>query len=111
GSIVNPGTATLAPTAGGATQTIVQTAVLTAPDKYTSGNPGPFVPGTLTTPTITVNALAPASGDITMNAFQLTTTVKLNGSINAAVVCAIPTDTLATIPVVAGVTTTTAGGT
>jgi hypothetical protein len=110
GSISNPGTATLAPTAGGATQNVVETSTLTAPDKIANGNPGPFPPGTLTTPTITVQAVAPASGAVTLNAFQLTTTVTLaaGGGVSAAVTCAIPTDTLVTIPVVAGATTTTA---
>jgi len=107
GSIVNPGTAVLDPTAAGANVNVVQTAAFIGTDKYKAGNPGPFVPGTLTTPTITAKIQAPASGAVTINAFELTTQVKLNGAINAAVTCAIPTDTLATIPVVAGGTTTT----
>jgi hypothetical protein len=99
GSIVNPGTATLVPTAPPNTpQTITETATLTAPDKITTGNPDFFVPGTLTTPDISVSAVAPASGNITLNAFQLTTNVVLNGRFPTSVVCAIPTDTIITIP-------------
>ena len=98
GSVVNPGTAELVPTAPPSTPVnIVQTATV-AGDKFTTGNPGPFVPGTLNTPSISVSAIAPASGDITLNAFQLTTSVKLNGVINTSVVCSIPTDTVLTIP-------------
>ena len=109
GSIVNPGTATLLPTAGGAAQTIVESSSLPTADEFSSGNPGPFVPGTLTTPTITVQATAPASGSITINGFSLTTTVTLNGITDAAAVCAIPKATLATIPVDPNATTTTVG--
>jgi hypothetical protein len=108
GSIVNPGTATLVPTAPPNTPvTITETATLPTANRISIGTPGPFVPGTLTTPDITVQGTAPASGSVTLNAFQLTTTVKLNGSIIAAVTCAIPTDILVTIPVVAGGSSTT----
>jgi uncharacterized repeat protein (TIGR01451 family) len=100
GSIVNPGTATLAPNAGGAPQTLTQTADITVSDKIKLATPGPFVPGTLTTPTITARIKAPAAGAVTVNAFQATQTVRLNNAFNAVTTCAIPTTTLATVPVV-----------
>jgi hypothetical protein len=109
GSIVNPGTAQIDPTNPALpNQTITQTSELVAPNRIKNGTPGPFPPGTLTTPTITVQAVAPASGEVTLQAFQLTTTALLNGLISAAVTCAIPNDIIATIPVVAGGTTTVA---
>jgi hypothetical protein len=106
GSIVNTGTATLVPTSGAATQTIIQTADVIAPDKFKFGNPTntaglAFPPGTLTTPTISVKVKAPASGTVTINALAITQTMRLNNSLNAAVSCAIPTTTLAVVPIVA----------
>src|SRR5436305_10503762 len=111
GTIVNPGTATLVPTAGGATQNIVVNATLPATNQIKIAEPGPFPPGTLTLPDISVSAVAPASGSVTLNAAQLTTTVKLNGIITAAATCNIPATTIVTIPVTAATTTTTAATT
>jgi len=112
-TIVNPGTATLIPAGSTTPQTIVQAATLPAADQIKSGEPGPFSPGTagpnneatLITPDISVNAVAPASGSISLNALSLTTNVTLNGSIHANVTCNIPQDTIITIPV--GSTTNT----
>jgi Calx-beta domain/Fibronectin type III domain len=113
GTIVNPGTATLIPAGSTTPKSIVQKATLPVPDQIKSGQPGPFSPGTagpnnyatLITPDISVNATAPASGSVTLNALSLTTNVVLNGSINANVTCNIPQDTIITIPV--GSTTNT----
>jgi hypothetical protein len=109
GTIVNPGTATLIPAGSSTPQTIVEASSLPAPDQIKSGQPGPFNPGqggnnqaTLITPDISVNAVAPASGSVTLNALTLTTTVKLNGQFTANVTCNIPQDTIITIPVGAG---------
>jgi len=112
GSIVNPGTATIVPTAAPHTpantpETATISTITNTNDEFATGTPGPFVPGTLTTPTITVNVQAPASGAVTFNAFKLTTAVVLNGAIHTSVSCSIPTDTLATVPVVAGGSSTT----
>jgi hypothetical protein len=111
GSIVNPGTAHLV--RSNATEAdIVQSATLPQPDRFGTGQPGPFSPGpgpgpaTLTTPTITVDAVAPASGEVTLNALTLTTGVTLNGSINTTATCDIPTSTIITIPVSGGPTNT-----
>src|SRR5947207_3992331 len=106
GTIVNPGTATLVPTAGGATQNIVVNATLPATNQIKIAEPGPFPPGTLTLPDISVSAVAPASGSVTLNAAQLTTTVKLNGIITAVATCNIPADTIITIPVTTATTST-----
>jgi hypothetical protein len=106
GTIVNPGTAQMIPAGSTTPQTIVEQSTLPAPDQIASGNPGPFNPGsggnneaTLITPDISVNATAPQSGSVTLNALTLTTTVVLNGRFTANVTCNVPTDTIITIPV------------
>ncbi len=98
GTIVNPGFATIN---GNSTP---ETASLSAPDTIVMGEPGPFPPGTLVTPDISVQATAGAAGSsITLNALTLTTSVTLNGSIHTNVTCNIPQDTLITIPVNAAI--------
>lgn len=95
GTINNPGSATInnSPTP--------ETATLPTPASIKLGQPGPFPPGTLVTPQVSVTATAGAAGSsITLNALMLTTTVLLNGSLTANVTCNIPQDTLITIPVV-----------
>jgi hypothetical protein len=98
GSIINPGTGTLT-TAGGSVQTVVVNATLPAPNQLRISEPGPFPPGTLTVPDISVMATAPAEGSLTINMVQLTTTVKLSGVITAAATCNVPNDTIITIPI------------
>ena len=95
GTIQNPGTATIngSPTPN--------TATIGPADTFTLGQPGPFPPGTLVTPDVSVAATAGAADSvITINALRLTTTARLNDSFDAQVSCDIPQDTLITIPVV-----------
>jgi hypothetical protein len=96
GTIVNPGTATID---GNPTP---ETATLPTPDSIKLGQPGPFPPGTLVTPDISVSATAGAVGSsVTINALTLTTRAQLQpGNLTANVTCNIPQDTLITIPVV-----------
>jgi hypothetical protein len=96
GSIVNPGVAILNP---GDIET-AHTAEIIAPDKFKMLTPGPLAPGTLITPTVSVQVQAPESGSVTVNAFQRTISMRLNNVFNAATTCALPTTTLATVPVV-----------
>jgi len=99
-TVAPPGTATIVPTAAPHTPaSIAQTASLPTADTVLFGTPGPFVPGTLTTPDTSVTVTAPATGPITLNMIQLTTAVLLNGSIHTSVTCNVPADTLITIPV------------
>ena len=99
GTIQNPGTATIN---GNPTP---NTATINPGDTFTLGQPGPFPPGTLVTPDVSVGATAGLAGSsITVNALKLTTTVRLNNSFDAMVSCNIPQDTLITIPVLASVT-------
>jgi hypothetical protein len=98
GTINNPGTATIN---GNPTP---ETATINPSDTFILGNPGPFPPGELITPDVSVGATAGAAGtSITINALKLTTTAVLNGGLTAKVVCNIPQDTVITIPVVAPV--------
>lgn len=98
GTIQNPGTATIN---GNPTP---NTATINPSDTFTLGQPGPFPPGTLVTPDVSVRATAGLAGSsITVNALKLTTTVRLNNSFDAMVSCNIPQDTLITIPVLAAV--------
>src|SRR5262245_3684629 len=90
-----------------------ETGTVTDPDKFKIADPGPFAPGTLHRPKWTVTATAPAGTagqSITLNAFILTTTVRLQGLLfPVAASCNIPQEVLVTIPIVAeGSTTTTA---
>jgi hypothetical protein len=95
--------------------TTAESVSLPATNQLKFGQPGPFSPGntgvpltaTLTTPDVSVQATAPASGSVTINMITLTTQVVLNNTLNAAVTCNVPTDTIITIPVVEGGTTTT----
>ncbi len=98
GTIQNPGTATIN---GDPTP---NTAAIGPADTFTLGQPGPFPPGTLVTPDVSVNATAGAVGSsITINALRLTTTARINNSFDAQVTCDIPQDTVITIPVVSPV--------
>lgn len=79
------------------------TAAIGPADVFTIGQPGPFPPGTLVTPDVSVGAAAGAVGStITINALRLTTTARINNSVDAQVTCDIPQDTVITIPVVSG---------
>ncbi|MGZ6894649.1 MAG: Calx-beta domain-containing protein [Acidimicrobiia bacterium] len=95
GTIQNPGTATIN---GDPTP---NTASIGPSDTFTIGQPGPFPPGTLVTPDVSVGATAGAIGSsVTINALRLTTTARINNSFDAQVTCNIPQDTVITIPVV-----------
>src|SRR4051812_6940903 len=95
GTVQNPGTATIN---GDPTP---NTAAIGPADVFTIGQPGPFPPGTLVTPDVSVDAIAGAAGSsITINALRLTTTARINNSFDAQVTCDIPQDTVITIPVV-----------
>src|SRR3954451_4575621 len=95
GTIQNPGTATIN---GNPTP---NTAAINPTDVFTIGQPGPFPPGELITPDVSVGSVAGAVGSsITINALRLTTTARLNNSFDAQVTCDIPQDTVITIPVV-----------
>jgi hypothetical protein len=73
------------------------------------GTPGPFPTGnssdaasmTLTTPDVSVSAVAPASGNITINMVSLTSSIMTTLGL-VSVVCSIPSDTILTIPVQSG---------
>ena len=94
GTIDNPGTATIN---GNPTPEVVS---LPTAASIKLAQPGPFPPGTLVTPDVSVEATAGAAGSsISLNALSLTTTATLNGGIVANVTCNIPTDTVITIPV------------
>ena len=80
GSITSTGDTSVLPTAGGAAQTVTESFSLPAPDKLQFGQPGPFPAGTLTAPDVSVMATTPASGDVTLDAFQLTTQVRLDNA-------------------------------
>ncbi len=98
GTIQNPGIATIN---GDPTP---NTAAIGPADTFTIGQPGPFPPGTLVTPDVSVDATAGAVGSsITLNALRLTTTARINNSFDAQVTCDIPQDTVITIPVVSPV--------
>ncbi len=107
GSIVNPGTASVLPAGSSTPVSLTEQASLPASNQIRFGQPGPFNPGTpgdanfatLTTPDISVSATAPASGNVTLNMVSLTTTVVLNNTLTANVVCNVPNDPLITIPV------------
>ena len=107
GTIVNPGTAQLIKANTTTAVDIVHAVSLPASNHLQGGEPGPFSPGTppgsatLITPDISVDATAPSSGSVTLNALSLTTTVKLNGTYTSNVNCDIPQDILITIPVAA----------
>ena len=91
----NPGSATINGTP------TPNTAAIAPADVLTIGQPGPFPPGRLVTPDVSVGAIAGAIGSsVTINALRLTTTARLNNSFDAQVTCNIPTDTVITIPVV-----------
>lgn len=98
GTIQNPGVATIN---GDPTP---HTAAIGPADTFTLGQPGPFPPGTLVTPPVSVGATAgPVGSSITINALRLTTTARINNSFDAQVTCNIPQDTVITIPVVSPV--------
>src|SRR6476660_8181519 len=95
GTIQNPGIATIN---GDPTP---NTAAIGPSDVFTIGQPGPFPPGTLVTPDVSVGSTAGTVGSsITINALRLTTTARVNNSFDAQVTCDIPQDTVITIPVV-----------
>jgi len=94
-----------------ASTTTPQTASLLPGNQLQFGTPGPVPTGNpsdpatlgLTTPDTTVQAVAPASGAITLNMVSLTTHLSLNnGALSADATCAVPNDVILTIPVQTG---------